>query len=589
MRINNSIKKKIVLTFCLILASSLIVSGGVAYYYCSNILLTQSLKDEMIKLNRTARQLEYITDDIQKFSLNIILDNNVQSYLKSGNENYIEMVSTKQKILDQISQLEVQRDYVLNIVLMKDQDMIFSKAQFGIYLDIEYYRNRLKEPWYINSLKNKNNAYFGMTYDLPIKTGKVEAIPYIINIKDSGTPKEAIGQMIVNINYDYFKKFMISDSEENDDYFWISSRNELLFQKNPKDEKIGRSEVNHLINTTKAGMINSIKTANGYLVIDKTMKNGWVLASYVFSNRITKKTQYIIYFFLLYTVIIILLTIIVMMPIVFGITKPLSKLTKAMKQVSDGDMETYLAVKGEDELSVLANGFNKMLVNLKEYVNKSIEDEKEKKRIEFMILLAQINPHFIYNTLHTVIYMASKTHNEEIVDMVRSFITILQDGVKINQEGLVTPLGQEIEVVRQYVNIQKYRYRDRFDIVWNIEEELLLQKVPRTILQPIVENSLLHGLLLTDKKGIIRVEAFSQLENIIITIEDNGIGMEKDTIHRILNGLEDSKQPNKMRSIGLSNVLERIKYLCGEQYGMDIKSEQGTFTRFIITLPKDLS
>ena len=159
--IRNSVRNKIIVTFCLIVAFSLIISGGVAYRYCFNILQNQSIKDEMIKTNGTTRHMNYITDDIWKFALTIMLDNNVQNYLKLDNLNYFDLSNLRSRIKDELSKLEVQRDYVLDIVLIKGEDMIFSRAQLDVYLDVDYYAGRLKEPWYTDFASKNVSSLFG--------------------------------------------------------------------------------------------------------------------------------------------------------------------------------------------------------------------------------------------------------------------------------------------------------------------------------------------------------------------------------------------------------------------------------------------
>lgn len=573
------------MTFCLILTVSLMVSGGVAYYYCANLLQTQFLKEETVNLNRTARQIEYISDDIHKFAVNIALDSNIQSYLKSNLSAGYEKYSQIQRTRNIISALEVQRDYMFNIVLVKGEELLVSKSQSKEGLDETNYKELLKGDWF-KQLKLKDmNALFSRAYEIKLLRKEVKIIPYIVNVRDLSNPDRVLGQLILNTNYDYLKSYIEPDSNISDGYFWIDSDGSYLFEKNASRKEIGSDEIASLVQKTEAGTANSYKIKNGYFIVDKSMKSGWMLASYISNSKVLKKTEYIIYFFILYTFIILAFSGIIIMPIVFGITRPLSRLTKVMKQVSEGDMDVAIEVKGSDELLVLADGFNKMLRSLKGYIRKTVEYEKEKRDIELNLLLAQINPHFIYNTLHTVIYMANRTENHHIADMVKSFIAVLQDAVRISEEGLVTSLQQELEVVRQYVNIQQYRYGNRFNVVWDIDERLLDCKIPRTILQPIVENALLHGILPENTVGNILIKVAPLDEDMLITIEDNGVGMDEEVIEKILGNSEDIGSAGKMRKIGMSNVIKRIRYICGENYGFEIQSKKNEYTRFIIKLP----
>jgi two-component system sensor histidine kinase YesM len=204
--------------------------------------------------------------------------------------------------------------------------------------------------------------------------------------------------------------------------------------------------------------------------------------------------------------------------------------------------------------------------------------------------MAQINPHFIYNTLHTIIYMAKKIEATDIVDMTRSFISVLHDAVKISDGRLFVSLKQELDVVDKYLIIQKYRYRDRFAVEYELDESLDDCLVPKTILQPLVENSLLHGILPTAKAGRIKISTIAGNESMTIQIEDDGAGMSREAIDKLMNENQDMQASaihtdNAMRSIGLPNVHQRIQYLCGEKYGLAIDSEPGRFTRISISLP----
>ncbi len=587
--IRNSIKSKIIITFCLILTVSLAVSGGVAYYYSANLLQTQFLKDETINLNRTARQMEFISEDIRRFAINIALDSSIQSYLKSNLPASYEKYSQIQKTRNLISALEVQRDYMFNIVLIKGEELLISQSQNKEGLDETNYKEILQGDWYGKLPLKDINSMFSSAYEIKLLRKVVKVMPYIVNVRDLSSPNRILGQLIINVNYDYLEDYIYSDSNISDGYFWIDRDGSYLFEKYSGQKEIERQEANALIGRTETGTLNSYKTGNGYLIVDKSMKNGWILASYLSSSKVYQKIESLIYFFLFYTMVILVVSALIILPIVFGITRPLSKLTRVMKQVSDGDMEVAIEVKGSDELRVLTDGFNKMLGSLRGYIRKTVEYEKEKRDIELNLLLAQINPHFIYNTLHTVIYMAGRTKNHDIVNMVKSFIAVLQDAVKISEEGLVSPLHQELEVVRQYINIQQYRYSNRFTVEWEVDEKLVECRIPRTILQPIVENALLHGILPENEMGriIIRVEAAG--EDLLITIEDNGVGMDEEVIEKILGNSEDAGSGGKMRKIGMPNVIKRIRYICGENYGFKIESRINEYTRFIIKLPQKLN
>jgi two-component system sensor histidine kinase YesM len=579
----NSIVTKIITLFCLIISCSLIVMGIISYFYNYSTLKTQYLNDEVGKLESTSNQMEYYTQDIQKFAVNAALDSDIQSYLKKASyTDYYAQISAINKISDKLSMIEVQREYVYNFALVKGNEVVLSKQQFSMGLDQQYFQQVIKDPWYTIDYSNGKQSYFSTQYVLQ----NVKILPYIFKITDIYNPSVTLGKLVVNINYGSLEQYVRFNGQASDNFFWLDSRNTVMYQSKPLQGNLTTKELLADVKNTSSDKSKIYTNSKGYLIVYKSSNNGWTYVSFLTYNSIFKKIQGILYLFLLFTFLILAISIIIILPTILSITKPLVRLNQAMGKVSEGNLDIALTVKTNDEVGQLTWGFNKMLSDMKNYISKTVEYEKEKRNIELNLLVAQINPHFIYNTLNTVIYMASKIQANDIVDMVRSFIAVLHDTVKINDEMLLTDMKREIEALKQYLNIQKYRYQDRFEVIWNVDESLLICKIPRTILQPIVENSLLHGILPDEGNGIIKINISSKGEDIIMIVEDNGVGMDSETVSKILTGDDNNRNDGKMRSIGIHNVVERIKYICGEKYGIYVESEIGIYSKFTLTVPK---
>ena len=168
--------------------------------------------------------------------------------------------------------------------------------------------------------------------------------------------------------------------------------------------------------------------------------------------------------------------------------------------------------------------------------------------------------------------------------MVRAFILILQDGMKIDEDKIFVPLSQEIDVVNAYATIQKYRYKDKFQIIWDIQENLKEKSFPKNVLQPLVENSIFHGIAPMEGKGIIKISAQEQHNNFIITIEDNGIGISKENLKTLFQSNKNYLHKGSVHSIGLNNVQDRIQYLYGNSYGLTIESIENKGTTIQISI-----
>ena len=219
-----------------------------------------------------------------------------------------------------------------------------------------------------------------------------------------------------------------------------------------------------------------------------------------------------------------------------------------------------------------------MVVKLKGLINGMLKEQKKKTDMEFEILQAQINPHFLYNTLDSIRWLAVIQNVENISEMSSALINLLK--YNISKKGTIVSLKEEIDGIKNYETIQKYRYGDTFCIEYNIQEETLDCKIIKFILQPLVENAIFHGINVSDSDAKIKITSEIQNNDLVIKVIDNGVGMN------VLNRDDNSIKKKKMHTgIGLNNIEERIKLYFGEKYGIEIFSKIDVGTTVKITLP----
>ena len=296
------------------------------------------------------------------------------------------------------------------------------------------------------------------------------------------------------------------------------------------------------------------------------------------------RAKFVIYLLGVYSLTSTILILLLMMPVIFRITRPIMNLYHAMNATSIGNLQTSVTIQTGDELEKLGQGFNRMIDQLRVHLEESIRYEKEKKEMEMELLLSQLNPHFVYNTLNAVIYMAQKHGNDDIVRMVGSFIRILQDAVKMGGAQSLIPLRDDIAMLQDYLAIQSYRYADMFSVVWEIDSQTLMSPIPRNLIQPFVENAIFHGICPKDEVGIIRLSAAALEGRLVITIEDDGVGIEEEQLATIWDNGESRKNPG-LRHIGLPNTKQRLEHLFGGQAELKINSIVGKGTTITISLP----
>lgn len=256
-----------------------------------------------------------------------------------------------------------------------------------------------------------------------------------------------------------------------------------------------------------------------------------------------------------------------------------------IKCIEEGDLAVHDSLSGNDEIAMLDSEINRMIKQLNRLIGQNYIQKIENKQMKLQNLRLQINPHFLYNTLEVVSSLAAVKKSFEICDICECLGEILRYSLG-KKQGEFVDLKQEIFHTRNYLYIQQVRFADRFQVVYHIDDKLMERKIPRFILQPIIENAVLHGLNGKPGKGTLEISAYADQEFLIIQVKDDGRGMSPEELDKVKNLLVDlESKPQDNNSIGISNVNRRIKVICGRRYGIDISSTSGQGSCFQLMLP----
>lgn len=261
------------------------------------------------------------------------------------------------------------------------------------------------------------------------------------------------------------------------------------------------------------------------------------------------------------------------------ISRPVKRLIQAMEQFEDSASDfTYHAVEGSREIGELSHSFGHMVVQIQQLMEKVREEEITLRKAELRALQAQINPHFLYNTLDAIGWLCEEERTQDAVEMVNALAKLFR--ISISKGHEIIPVEKELEHARSYLKIEKFRYK-QFTYSFDVDEDCLNYYCNKITLQPIIENAIYHGLDRMVDEGEIRIGVHSRGDNLVFTVEDNGIGMTKEQCREILEGSAGDKT-----GIGIRNVNNRIKIYFGEQYGIQIDSELDEGTTVTIIMPK---
>ncbi len=430
-----------------------------------------------------------------------------------------------------------------------------------------------KKQWYNDALNSKQMPVLTSirrgNFTMDKDTWVISIARQIINEKG-----EHLGILLIDVSYQFIEQYLDSLRLGDKGYsFVISNQNKLVFHHDPtyfnNDEKISK-----LIEVSKFDT--GYKDDMGLVMFKSNIEHSrWTLVglSSLEEASIFRKqlSTTVILISLLLTVLSLLIAIIFSK----RVSKPVKNLENALRQTGKKLEEIAVDKNVPYEVQSLSLQYNEMLKRIRELIEnlKSIE---ELRRVESIKMLqSQINPHFLYNTLDTIVWLAEFEDSSGVIDVSKSLGEMLRMGLNMEQSEIA--LEEEIKYTKNYLIIQEYRYGDRFDYEISGDNSLDKTKVPKLILQPIIENAIYHGISGYEEDGLIRISYYKNKENLIIEIQDNGIGFDIKT--------KKNKNDLALGGIGIENVNRRIKLICGEEYGLKIKSKIKEGTTVIYHLP----
>ena len=269
---------------------------------------------------------------------------------------------------------------------------------------------------------------------------------------------------------------------------------------------------------------------------------------------------------------------------IYSQLRPLFKLKEQMQQVMAGNLNAEIATTdSKDEISSLSRTFNNMVTEIGHLIEEIQVTQKRESELRFEMLLAQINPHFLFNTLNSIKWMSVMSGTEHITNTITALGRLLE--ISMNKVNDVLPIEEELENIKSYIKIQQVRYPGRFDVAYHIEEGILKEHTLKLILQPLVENSILHNI---EARDFLMIDISGRCENgiIILQVQDNGTGMDADTMKEILKPKKQGKKGYVFSGLGVSNVQERIQLAYGPDYGLQYDSDGNSFTTVTIRFPQ---
>jgi two-component system sensor histidine kinase YesM len=328
------------------------------------------------------------------------------------------------------------------------------------------------------------------------------------------------------------------------------------------------------------GQIVDVDSTKMYLNVNTLAHTRWRIATFVNIQEIYNSQTTIIVISIGLFLVALLSSYLIALGLSRRISNPIQQLSDHMNKLDQDFILEEIQLSGQKEVVKLSESFNDMIVEIRTLMDKLVSEQKEKRKSEFFALQMQINPHFLYNTLDSIVWLAEKEKNQDVIEMVIALSRFFR--ISISKGKNIIPAAQEIEHAKNYLHIQKIRYNRQFDFEFDIDEEIYQYQVVKLILQPIIENAINHGISSEESGGFIRIVATLENGNICFEVINNGYGLTNDQIDTMY---ERMKEAGKAQSVGLRNVYQRMKIYYGDSADIIVSSQMDEFTSIKLVIP----
>lgn len=445
------------------------------------------------------------------------------------------------------------------------------------------------EEWFVNALNKTENIHFTLPHVQKMFEKGDNSYNWVISMSRAveitvgGSTEQAV--LLIEMAYQGLEEVLDEVTLGNGGYIYLMDSNgDIIWH--PKFELIasGRVKENNLVAAGyDDGSREEIFNGTRQTVVTKTVGyTGWKLVGVIKGTGISLnmlKTRLFIVFVIL---LIIFIVILINSYISFRVTNPIRELEKSVKELEEGNLDADIYMGGSYEVQHLGKSVQDMKFRIKGLMQDIVSEHEEKRKSEFDSLQAQINPHFLYNTLDIIVWQIENEKQSEAVHTVTALARFFR--LSLGKGKNIVTVKDEIDHVKNYLMIQHMRFKNKFDYEFDIAEDVLELPSLKLMLQPLVENAIYHGMEFMDGDGMIMVKAWRKEDELYLSVADNGLGMTEDKVEMILTGKSTSGN-GRGSGIGVKNVNERIKLYFGEAYGLTIDSEPDEGTTVIIHLP----
>ena len=548
-----------------------------------------SVFDNAVVYTRTiVRQTNQNIDSYIDYMDNIVTmvsgSRDTQSFLYNKDEETLQVSECRQRLVEQFRTILKSRSDIRNIgLIQKDGNRLFNNGgqQKNAYLDLD------TQAWYKNAITSNRSVLTSSHVQHVIRGERPWVITVSRGVRNFTGSGNREGVVFIDLNYSAISELCDQNSIGSKGYvFLLDQDGNVVYhpQQQQLYNELQTENIDLVMNTDKETLMDGSGDNAKIYTISRSEKTGWTVVGCTNVAELLKDSKKARSIYVLVAAILVIVALVLSNLISRNITRPLQQLRDSMAKVQEGDFRAAeVEVTSRNEVGSLTRSFNVMTSRIQELMKQNIYEQQQKRKSELKALQSQINPHFLYNTLDSIIWMAEGKKNEEVVVMTASLARLLRQSISNEEEQV--PIGQEVEYARSYLTIQKMRYKDKLEFQIQVDAQIMGVPIIKLVLQPLIENAIYHGLKYKEGKGLLIVRGYREGENAVIQIRDNGAGMDEQTLAHIF---EKHKVNYRSNGVGVYNVQKRLQLYYGMDYGITYSSRQGEGTTASIVIPMNV-
>ncbi len=565
-------------------AVSLLILGAVVTVTLVSMNFTRStiFENSSLYTRTIIRQMNQNIDSYIDYMENIAYivssSEDVQEYLFGSGDTD----AARERILGQFETILDSRSDILNVgIIGTNGRMLINEGRESVNPDLDL----STQEWYTEPLKADVSVCLTSSHVQHIISGQR---PWVITlsrgIRDQSSGVEKAGVFFIDLNYSAISELCDQNNIGNRGYaFILDVEGNIVYH--PQQQQLYNELQTENISLILEANSDTVLTGKGknerLYTLSRSVKTGWTTVDCVNVDELLKESNKAQSIYVLIAAALVIVALFLTRFIAGTITSSIQRLRDSMARVQEGDFDIPDVVEtSENEIGSLTRSFNVMTRRIRELMDQNVRDQEAKRKSELKALQSQINPHFLYNTLDSIIWMAEGKKNEEVVLMTASLARLLRQS--ISNEDEVVPIAQEVEYARGYLTIQKMRYKDKMEFQIDVDPAILHINLIKLVLQPVIENAIYHGLKYKESKGLLIVKGFMKNGNAVLQVIDNGVGMDEETLAHIYDRHKVNYQSN---GVGVYNVQKRLQLYYGSAYGITYESKVGVGTTATITIP----